>query len=292
LYPAFVRCIVFIWCLLLLDILTFMASLGSTRDSHFAYMLVSAQINLLILWTILGAGGWQWRLPTMLSVLPLVLLLGTSIGSTWWLNGRFWHGGGWLEQSWQLVVLLAAIMAAIVCLTLRWFGFRLQPDLANQKDDSQALGIGQFGVKHMLVWSAAIVPLLLIARSLDFLFITNIRQNELFPLAMLAVSLATVSLIAIWVVLGAGSWWLRVSLLFLAPLLITASLEVYSSFAVRQFGPYSSYRRPLSDLYIEMTGNWFAWIWQATALLTALLLFLRTSGYQFVQALRTPDPRA
>src|ERR1700759_3358288 len=68
LYPAFLRCAVFAWCLVLLDLLTFLASLGSTHDSMFGYMLVSAQINLLVLWTVLGAGGWQWRLPVMLVV--------------------------------------------------------------------------------------------------------------------------------------------------------------------------------------------------------------------------------
>ncbi|HEX4416097.1 MAG TPA: hypothetical protein VH107_20870 [Lacipirellulaceae bacterium] len=280
LYPALLRCTVFVWCLVLLDLLTFLAAMARS-DSHFGYMLVSAEINLVILWTILGPGGWQWRLPTMLAVTPLVIIFGTSIGSTWWYS-----------QSWQLVVLLAALMATIVCAALRWLGFKLQPARLNQNIDSQRLGISQFGVKHMLFWSAAIVPLLLIARSLDFLFITRIRQNELFPLALISVSLATVNLIAVWIVLGAGSWLLRVALLIVAPLLITAGLEVYSSFIVSQFGPYSSYRRPMRDLYIEMSGNWFAWIWQGTALLAALLLFLRASGYRFVRSAQGVAPHA
>jgi hypothetical protein len=182
-------------------------------------------------------------------------------------------------------------MAMLVCVVLRWFGFKLQPQLQKQTADSQLLGTSQFGVKHMLVWSAAIVPLLLIARSLDFLFITQIRQNEFFPLTLLSVSLATVSLIAIWIVLGAGSWLIRLPLLLLAPMLITAALEFYSSSAVSQFGPYSSYRRPMSDLFIEMTGNWFAWIWQGTALLAALLLFPRASGYQFVRSVKASAVR-
>lgn len=277
LYPAPLRCVIFVWCLALLDLLTFLAAM-SRNDAHFGYMLVSAQINLVILWTILGPGGWQWRLPAMLAVTPLVIIFGTSIGSRWWYAG-----------SWQLVVLLAAIMAAIVCAALRWLGFRLQPALFIPQTDPQTLGISQFSVKHMLVWSAAIVPLLLIARSLDFLFITRIRQNEFFPLTLISVGLATVNIVAIWIVLGAGFWLLRVALLILAPLLITVGLEVYSSFIVSQFGPYSSYRRPMSDLYIEMSGNWFAWIWQGTALLAALLLFLRASGYRFV---RTAHPSA
>ena len=239
LYPAFLRCIVFVWCLVLLDLLTFMASLGSTHDSQFGYMLVSAQINLLILWTILGSGGWQWRLPMMLAVTPLVVLLGSSIGSTWWLASRYWYNGnGWFSQSWQRVVLLAAIVAALLCAALRWPGFSLQPRQYTAPDaNSQSLRVSQFGVRHMLIWSAAIVPLLLIARSLDFLFITKFRQNELFPITLLAVSLATVSLTAIWVVLGAGKWYLRFPFILHAPLLTTAALEGYSLYVRSQFGP-------------------------------------------------------
>jgi hypothetical protein len=287
LYPAFLRCAVFVWCLVLLDLLTFMASLGNTHDSQFGYMLVSAQINLLILWTILGSGGWQWRLPMMLAITPLVMILAGSIGSTWWLAGGYSFGGEWFSQSWQRVVLLAAIVAAFVCAGLRWLGFALRPYRATLPEpDPQTLRISQFGVKHMLVWATAIVPLLLIARSLDFLFIAKLKQDEFFPITLLSVSLATISLVAIWVVLGAGTWYVRVPFLLLAPLLTTAALEGYSHFVRSQFGPYSSYKRPMADLYIEMNGSWFAWIWQGTALLAALLLFLRASGYRLVRSIQ------
>jgi hypothetical protein len=189
-------------------------------------------------------------------------------------------------------VLLAAVVAALVCLVLRWLGFSLRPFRATTPDpEPQALRIGQFGVKHMLVWSAAIVPLLLIARSLDFLFVTKIRQNEFFPIALLAVSLATVSLSAIWAVLGRGAWYIRLAFLLLVPLLTTATLEAYSLSMRRQFvSPYSA-RQPLADLYIEMSGSWFAWMWQETALLAALLLFLRASGYHFVRSVQTRNSR-
>jgi hypothetical protein len=294
LYPLFLKCAVFLWCLVLLDLLTFMASLGDTRNSQFGYMLVSAQINLLILWTILGPGGWQWRLPLMIAIAPIVILLSTTIGSTWWMGGGHWYsGGGWFAESWNCVVLLAAIVAALLCIGLRWLGFSLRLYRSAKCDtDSRALRMSQFGVKHMLVWSAAIVPLLLIARSLDFLFLTKVKQNEFFPITLLSLSLATVSLVAIWVVLGAGRWFVRVPLLFLVPIVTTVALEAYSRSMVSQFGPYSSYKRPMADLFVEMAGNWLAWIWPGTALLAALLLFIRASGYRFVRNVQTVAPPA
>ena len=144
----------------------------------------------------------------------------------------------------------------------------------------------------MLVWSAAIVPLLLVARSLDFLFITKVKQNEFFPITLLSLSLATVSLVAIWVVLGAGRWFVRVPFLFLVPIVTTVALEAYSQSMRGQFGPYSSYKRPMADLFVEMGGSWLAWIWPGTALLAALLLFIRASGYRFVRSVQTVTPPA
>ncbi len=102
LYPTFLRCIVFVWCLGLLDLLTFLASLTDTHRSQFGYMLFSAQVNLLIVWTILGDGGWQWRLPMMLAVAPIVWLLGGSIGSTWWLDGGAGTARGFHKAGFKL----------------------------------------------------------------------------------------------------------------------------------------------------------------------------------------------
>jgi hypothetical protein len=117
--------------------------------------------------------------------------------------------------------------------------------------------------------------------------LTKFKQNEFFPFALLSVSLATVSLVAIWVVLGSGAWYVRLPFLFIAPLIMAAALEGYSLSFRNGFtnfiSPYSA-GSPIFGLYIEMSGSWFAWIWQGTALLAALLLFLRASGYRFVRS--------
>src|SRR5688572_19193648 len=66
LVPEWFRWIVFGWCLVLLDVLTITACLTDRLEDHFGYVLVSAQISLLVLWTILAPVAWQWRLPAVL----------------------------------------------------------------------------------------------------------------------------------------------------------------------------------------------------------------------------------
>ncbi len=142
----------------------------------------------------------------------------------------------------------------------------------------------------MLAWSTAIVPLLLIARGVDLLVLTKLQLNEIFPAVLLSVSLATITLVAIWVVLGAGHWYLRLPFMLLAPLLLPFVLEWCSSSMLIKYGASPRFRIAVVELYIEMAGSWFAWIWQGTALLAALYCFLRASGYRFVRNVQTPAP--
>jgi hypothetical protein len=137
----------------------------------------------------------------------------------------------------------------------------------------------QFGVKHMLIWLTVAGPLLLFVRSLEF------GGRGLYPAALVAVSVATVNLIAIWAVLGGGYWIIRVASLLGVPFVIAKGMINYSvylkssSSSSKPGGWYGTISWTLAD----MKDLWTAWLWLDAALLAALLLFLRASGYRLIR---------
>lgn len=74
LFPIWLRCTVFAWCLVLLDTLTIAACFGRGVDNHFGYALVASQVSLIVLWAILADASWQWRLPVVLVTASAVII--------------------------------------------------------------------------------------------------------------------------------------------------------------------------------------------------------------------------
>jgi hypothetical protein len=263
--PVSLRWIIFAWCLALLDLLTFIACLTHRVDYQFGYALVSAQISLLSLWAISGPGSWQMRLPSVAVVAPIIVAFcGSFVGSAY------------MARNWNVVMFITAPVVAVLCGGLRYFGFLLREP---SSVDTGKRPSYQFGVKHMLIWLTVTGPLLLFVRSLDF------GGRGLYPAALLAVSVATVDLIAIWAVLGGGYWIIRVASLLGVPFVIAKGMIYYSvylkssSYASRAGGWYGTIGWSLAD----MKDLWTAWLWLDAALLAALLLFLRASGYRLIR---------
>ena len=270
--PAWLRWIVFAWCLVLLDLLTIAACMSGPLSDDFAFILVSAQISLVVLWSILADVHWQWRLPSIAAAAALVILFAGNFTSRW------------SVLSWGILMVFTAVVAALVCGGLRWIGFVLQHKSGTSCDAPQLVSMKahQFGVKHMLIWAAAIAPLLLVARGMDVLILTNLDVPNAFHAALLAVSMATVNLIAIWTVLGSGLWFARVATLLVVPLAFSIGLEGYTSFLRPPIGTRWP-RSPLLYLMSNMDGLWAVWLWSNALLLAALLLFLRAGSYRLVR---------
>ncbi len=273
--PFWLSCVVFVWSLMLLDLLTVIACVGGTVDREMGFALVSAEVSLIALWSILGIGNWQLRLPAALVTLPLVNILMHSLEQYYRFN-------------WTIIIAFCAAVMAILCGGLRSFGFAMmlemsvgveRPATAPPKKTSL-----QFGVKHMLIWLTAMGPLILIARSLDLQFEAN------FAVALVGLSAATLNLTAIWSVLGSGPAWLRLASLIAIPLGIAAALNAYSAHLASSRGSYwsPSNSNSLTFATIEMHGRWFSWCLPAAALLAALLLFLRARGYRLMRLAKTP----
>lgn len=272
LQPAWLRWILLAWCLALLDALTMIACLEGSLEDQFGYVLVSAQLSLLVLWAVLGTGYWQWRLPAVAALSPLVIMFSGSFMGSYYSRA---------EQSWNLMLIIATPIIALLCGGLRFFGFSLR-DVRLEDGDAAKPGkrpTYQFGTKHMLIWLTVAGPLLLLVRGLDF------GGRAIFPAALLAASIATVNLIAIWAVLGAGYWVIRIVSLVGVPFLIAQGMSSYSAYLKSTATkPWYSLYGTIAFTIGEMEDLWIAWLWLDAALLAALLLFLRASGYRLMRS--------
>ena len=120
--PAWLRWLVFVWCLALLDALTIPACLSGPIEEHFAYVMVSAQISLITLWAVLSRVGWQWRLPGLLIGVPALISFARIISPV-----------APSYNNWNVLMLLAAVSVLLLCGMLRLSRFLLQrPRLAQR----------------------------------------------------------------------------------------------------------------------------------------------------------------
>jgi hypothetical protein len=272
LWPAALRWLVFAWALVLLDLLTFSACLGGLVEREFGYVLVTSQISFLVLWAALGPQPWQWRLP---------IVVATAAGVIGF-SGSF--DDGWSSGAWNLMMFLTAMLMIVICVGLRWRGYTLKRASTIAPADSivERGGVYQFGMRHMLVWAAAIAPLLLVARGLDYVLLGAFDGPSILPAALMIAAVATVCLIAIWAVLGSGLVVARIAVLtFLPPALGLMQAAVADYYYAKQGGVF--FRGPIFYRIGDFREEWIVWMGLTAALLAALLLFLRADGYRLIR---------
>jgi hypothetical protein len=248
-------------------------------------VLVQSQISLLALWAVLSTLGWQWRLPGVVAAVPIVIVFAARFRPDW----------NWLADDWTMLLILTALVVVTLCGTLRIAGFVLrqsEPYSVLHKTTATTQ-THQFSLKHLLVWMAAMVPLLIIFRSFDSFVLQRLGGPDLFGLALVATIVACANLISVWGTLGTGFLLARVIAVLLVPYLLAVGLVTYLEFvelAYRgQFYRAGMWARgnPWFDSMFrgvyDVRGSLVSWLWLNTALLAALLLFLRASGYRLVR---------
>jgi hypothetical protein len=278
--PAWLQWLVFAWCLSLLDLLTIAACLGGGPiQYHFAFVLVATQISLLAVWAIFGLVRWQWSLPGLLIATPALVHFSGSFDPYW------------SNRSWNALMVLTAVVTLLLCGAVRASGFKLQkPASATSASTENAeMGSLQFGLKHLLVWATAMVPMLLLVRGVDFLILQSLGSRGAFPLAFLGASVATINLTVLWAVLGRGAWIIRLLALFVIPFVPafgSIALMNYVESSYRLQSPRNfSYDSLMYGIY-RARDTWRAWLWLDAAFLAAVLLFFRASGYRLVRGIQ------
>src|SRR5262245_37590257 len=172
-YPAWLRWVLFAWCLLFTDL-----TAASSLSPQIAQSLFTAQIGLATVWVVLGTSSWKIRVPiALLLVLPMLALIAQT----------------------------AAL--CLICLALRSQRYRLArldmertdyEPIAFEKVESKTV---QFGIRDILLWTTALAPLLAVSRLGAWQYLTD------------GVLQAIVLVFALWAALGDGPPWLRWPLL-------------------------------------------------------------------------------
>jgi hypothetical protein len=179
-------------------------------------------------------------------------------------------------------MLLTTVIVMILCVGLRLLGFSLCDlnAISNEAVESdRTRRTVQFGMKHMLIWMTLTGPIVLIGREIDI-------GGALFPALLLAVSVATINLVAIWSVLGSGLWPIRLITLFLLPYAIGIGQESYSLHLKASLSRNIAPSLAASPLMADMADHWKMWMFFDAVLLAALLVFPRASGYRLMRIVR------
>jgi len=273
---------VFLWSMALIDLQVLAASSDptahATAPTHVAvdeykYPLVSAHFGLLIVWCVLGATSFARRLVVLLVGCATAIYLCRALN-----NDNYW----WGEEALIAVQSSAIGLLAMLALSLRLTGFRLV-FVESQGGTTAGDRPFQFGVKHMLIWTAAVVPLLLVAKGLDVAVFGRFTSFEVYPAALICGCIILVTTATIWATLGdklaAVRWLAWLSAAFGSGFFVQRQAEQWNAV----YGRWPTGR--FIGIAIEMgqEERWGGWFALTAALLAAMLLFLRACGYRLVK---------
>ena len=275
---------VYVWGIALVDLSCFRAAVDGlifwqNSLSCLAYALVSAQIEMIAAWTILATTPpWQWRLPWFAAIASVLGYFCLRLG---FLN--------YLAHMWMAVLLVQSIVVVSVSGFLRIRGLRLEPCLQSERspDAAQRGSYLQFGIGDMLVWTAATVPVLLLAKELNWSQFLDIRWHALPFVAILGIGFAAVALVGMWAGLGQGSLIVHFAVLGVAAPAVGALLAWMAAIPAK-IGIGSRWDYPFAIIAEEDAFTWIAWTSLAGGFLAASLLIFRARGYRLLRKRRAP----
>lgn len=269
---------IFLWSTTLLSVQSYGVSHGSTRE--YALTLISAEFGVLAVWSILGTTSIAWRLTATLLGASAVVLVAKYIV----------HGGitswTWDEQGKLLMAVVQSAAAGalvLVAFILRAAGFRLRNVESLREHYGREPAI-QFGVKHMLIWTAAMAPLLLVTKGMDVTVFRRFEALDFYPAVLIGGCIVLVNLATIWLALGmnhAVARWLAVAATAVGSGLL---LQYESANWFAAYGPWPNMQLLGLAIRMGIDGEWLTWFVLTAALLAAMLTFLRACGYRLAKA--------
>jgi hypothetical protein len=290
------RWLIYGWCWLNIDFqgaLSFYYS-GQTwwgYEQSQCVSLFAAQIGLVVVWSILGPGRWtvRWAVGLLLAALLALPLL----------HFRFYIG--LFSGSSSSTVLLGSQFAVLLalCGLLRQCGFVLAIPAASQPVDNsrhaQRLGMSQFGVRDVLIWTTVLAGICGLARAVGLPLAAWLGDDYSmwFVTASIGAAAGIALLAALWAALSEATatrrHWTGLVLLVAA-----AVLAGISDWLTWIFGRGRIWlgRRSLSGfdygmLFLYDEEGVLFWIIMTGGMLFATLLFVRGLGYRLTRTERT-----
>lgn len=290
------RAVVLSWTLLLLNIVLFHAAAlasqqwrnGAFDPEVLAVAFVAAQSSLLAAWLVLGASAWQWRLPaTAVAILPAGLVIAV-------LDQHRLAA----ENIWKQVAALQVIGTLLFAVVLRWRGYRVErlDETAATQEENRDSSAAQFSLSHLLVWTAALAPILLLLQAINYTIPGWLEWRQWLLISAEGVLLAPVSLVALWAALGAGRRWPKVFVLAaMGAAMATALQWVESAFGARPAwlvangpGVFIAGGGPFAIVVTYAGPTWRIWTELSAFLLAGMLLVFRVDNYRLIRRKACP----
>lgn len=274
--PVFLRWIIFAWTIALMNAQAFtLFHYGSTGEV-LGIALISSQVGMLVLWSILGPPPWTGRLLAAIVAMTVILAFLSAFDRR-------------SSMGWPVIMLAHCAIVATICFFLGWCGFRLEKtrriSQSSQLEESERTL--RFSLRDVFLWATALAPLMLVAKGLDVVLFRHLTIGDFFPLVSLAVILALTSLLGIWVSLGTGNPVVRTLVATVGGLLLGFALYWQTNSWYSSLGAGEQWRVWRSSatlsMFINLRDISVYLILMKLWLLAAMLMFLRASGYQLLR---------
>lgn len=286
------RWILYLWCWLLIDFQAIVAWVYTDQTSWWGSSfqpasLFTAQLGLLLIWSVLGAARWTVRLPIAVVVgCALLLFLGRV---------RYEY------QSAAGLIVMQLAMLGTICWILQRKGFRVVV-LGRDSEAFRRLGagdlrVGQFGVRDVLIWMTALGLACGLVRWFGVPWNEWLQSNarSWVPLITGGVALSVTLVLALWAALGPDeSRGRRYRVLLFIPLLAIGAGLVEWLFWYLHYQPWTAPwygRETWQNCFYWSFWSPFknssqftmTWLCLAGGMLFAALLFPRELGYRLVR---------
>jgi hypothetical protein len=198
----------------------------------------------------------------------------------------FYHGMGFYSREWYQQLIFTLMSHVVVFTFLRRLKFRLERSDINFSRNYDISHLLRFSIRNLLIWSAALAPVLIIGRTVDVRVVLGVGQSQLaVKNVVLALSLTVANLCVCWLMLGTDRIWCR--------LVVTAVASVGLGYANNLFGDFTVQSMPKLLKFMgarfvsrDREVDWVQWFCLSAALLAALLIFFRASGYRLTRSER------
>jgi hypothetical protein len=267
------------WGVALIDVHTYGASHSLFASSDLVgltYTIVSAQASFLILWSILAKTAAAWRIASGMVATTIIIFHASLLG------------GYRVGDSILLMRTVAIVILAALCIALRVAEFRLELVESPATVSVGRRDVFQFGLQHMLIWTTALPPLLLVVKGMDLLIVRRLGVPDMFPAALISSCIAFVSLAAIWFGVGRGNVIWRLAFFAFAIVISGLTMYVQSSQLVTFYGQWPS--PPIVRATVLIGDRWVQWFALVGGLLASLLAFLAAAGYRLRRTRRAASP--
>jgi len=277
---------VYVWCWLLVDLQVLWASSyavinGVQTESLLLTALLSAQLGLVVIWSILGEQQWTVRLPMLLGLaVAITLLIRQQMA-------QYYH-----DVSYSLLFLMQILGLYATCSLLRYRGLclsRRDDDPRQRSAPNWQFPAARFGLREFIV-VAVLSAVILAAVEYNYIHAAPYTANKPLILAFTAVMITLMTAVAFWSAVGTAPIEGRIAGL-LATCVLTAAGFIVSDavFGVHYY--YSNYSPTAWRFWSEAFASrgWvFAWMFLSGGLLSSALLFMRMLGYRLQRVAPTP----